>query len=86
MLKIGFKEKGNKWAKGDRGKHLRWYKNGKANNGNGNNPHNPGGDKLVDPEIFQVTNYIDDLSAENEEVLMTSDVDGNYRGVYTYDN
>ena len=55
-------------------------------NGNGNNPHNPGGDKLVNPEIFQVTNYINDLSAENEEVLMTSDVDGNYRGVYTYDN
>jgi RHS repeat-associated protein len=31
-----------------------------------------------------VTNYVNDLSLENEEVLMTSDVDGNYRGVYTY--
>jgi hypothetical protein len=86
------KENGNGWAKGkdkdkakgDRGKHLGWYKNDKAGNGNGNDPHNPGGDKLVNPEIFQVTNYINDLSTDNEEVLMTSDVDGNYRGVYTH--
>jgi RHS repeat-associated protein len=47
-------------------------------------PKYPEGIDLNNPEVFQVTNYVNDISVENAEVLMTSDVDGNYRGVYTY--
>jgi RHS repeat-associated protein len=64
-------------AKGNRGKHLGWYKKL-------THPNNPGGIEITEPEVFEVTNYINDINRENAEVLMTSDVDGNYWSAYTY--
>lgn len=89
------KEEGLGWAKGknkekkeNQGKHLGWYKNGKADELNPEDPENPEipypGYDLNNPEIFEVTNYINDITKEYTEVLMTTDIDGNYRGAYTY--
>jgi YD repeat-containing protein len=64
-------------AKGNRGKHLGWYKKI-------THPNNPDGIEITEPEVFEVTNYINDINRENTEVLMTSDVDGNYWSAYTY--
>lgn len=77
--------KGKGWAKAhekskaktNRGKHLGWYKKI-------THPNNPEGIEITEPEVFEVTNYVNDINRENTEVLMTSDVDGNYWGVYTY--
>jgi len=75
--KINERGKGKNKEHINRGKHLGWYKRL-------DHPQNPGGIDLNNPEVFEVTNYINDISVENEEVLMTTDIDGNYRGVYTY--
>ena len=69
--------KGNDKVKDNKGKHLGWYKRL-------THPKNPDGIAITEPEVFEVTNYINDINRENAEVLMTSDVDGNYWGVYTY--
>lgn len=37
----------------------------------------------MNPDIFEVTNCITPLLGINE-VLITTDVDGNYRGIYNY--
>ncbi|WP_041877995.1 hypothetical protein, partial [Clostridium tunisiense] len=36
------------------------------------------------PENYEIINYINDVSLENPEVLMTSDANGNYTNAYTY--
>ncbi len=48
------------------------------------NPSDPYG--LINPDVFEVTNYINDINQEYTQVLMITDVDGNYRGAYTYAN
>ncbi|WP_017417220.1 RHS repeat-associated core domain-containing protein [Clostridium tunisiense] len=39
---------------------------------------------LDTPENYEIINYINDVSLENPEVLMTSDANGNYTNAYTY--
>jgi RHS repeat-associated protein len=81
-------ENGNGYAKGknknknknNNGNHNGWYKNGNST-GNPSDPYD-----LINPEIFEFTGYINDINQDYTQVLMTTDIDGNYRGVYTYGN
>jgi RHS repeat-associated protein len=73
------KANGKNKIKENQGKHLGWYKNGNISG-------YPDAVDFTNPEIFEVTNYINDPNQEYTQVLMTADVDRNYRGVYTYAN
>lgn len=58
---------GKNKEKSNNGKHLGWYKNPK-------NPNYIEGEyDLTNPEIFEVTNLINDISGEYTQVLMTTD-------------
>ena len=75
---MGWDKKKLKNATGNKGKHLGWYKRA-------DQPNNPYNQTLLNkPDAYEVINYINDVSQENTQVLMTSDKDGVYRGVYTY--
>jgi len=64
--------------KGKNGLHLGWYKRA-------DHPKNPAntGD-LNNPTAYEIINYINDVSLNNAEVLMTSDREGKYNTAYTY--
>ena len=58
--------------------YLGWYKRAES-------PSNPGKQETLDSVInYEIINYINDVSLENAEVLMTSDMKGNYTSAYTY--
>jgi RHS repeat-associated protein len=83
-------ENGNGYAYG-KNKNKNKNNNGKNtnsnnSNSNSNNPNTSDEVELTNPEIFEVTNYINDINQEYTQVLMTTDIDGNYRGAYTYAN
>ena len=58
--------------------HLGWYK--KADH-----PKNPGDQDPVDNiSTYEIINYVNDVSLDNAQVLMTSDKNGDYNNAYTY--
>ncbi|WBW96137.1 zincin-like metallopeptidase toxin domain-containing protein [Oceanirhabdus sp. W0125-5] len=86
------KEQGKGWAKGknkdkskgNNGKHLGWYKNGKIDPNNPGDTQLPAGIDMTNPEVFEVTKYVNDINQEYTQVLMTKDKEDNYRAAYTY--
>ncbi|MDT3701333.1 MAG: RHS repeat-associated core domain-containing protein, partial [Thermincola sp.] len=70
----GYRQKGKY---NNKGKHLGWYKNGKIS------VELPGQPELQDTKV-DVTYYLNDVSDQLSQVLMTYGVDGNYDAAYTY--
>lgn len=69
---------GNGNNNGNNGLHLGWYKRT-------DHPKNPGNQDPVDNvSSYEIINYVNDVSLNNAEVLMTSDKDWNYTQAYTY--